>query len=71
MGNYVKNQNYKDVKKIKNFYVDKFNNLINSISENIEKFHFNKSVANIYEYVNEINRSMDKNTISIDNLKCG
>ena len=46
-----------------------FNNLINSVSENIEKFHFNKSVANIYEYVNELNKSMDKKTISSDSLK--
>ena len=48
---------------------NKFNPLIQSVSENIEKFHFNKSVANIYEYVNEINRSMDKKTISSDSLK--
>ena len=34
---------------------NKFDNLIKSVSENIEKFHFNKSVANIYEYVNELN----------------
>ena len=37
-----------------------FNKLIIKISENIERFHFNKSVANIYEYVNEINKLMDK-----------
>ncbi len=46
-----------------------FNTLINSVSENIEKFHFNKSVANIYEYVNELNKSMDKKTISKNSLK--
>ncbi len=48
---------------------NKFNPLIKSVSENIEKFHFNKSVANIYQYVNEINKSMDKKTISSDSLK--
>jgi leucyl-tRNA synthetase len=48
---------------------DKFNNLIKSISENIEKFHFNKSVANIYEYVNELIKSIGKKTISSNNLK--
>ena len=37
--------------------INKFNDLIKNISENIEKFHFNKSVANIYEYVNELNKS--------------
>ena len=46
-----------------------FNNLIFSISENIEKFHFNKSVANIYEYVNELNKLMDQKKISEENIK--
>ena len=48
---------------------NKFNPLINSISENIEKFHFNKSVANIYQYVNEVNKSMDSKKITTDCLK--
>ena len=46
-----------------------FNKLINSISENIEKFHFNKSVANIYEYVNELNKLMDQKNISEEEIK--
>ena len=46
-----------------------FNKLIISISENIEKFHFNKSVANIYEYVNELNKLMDQKNISEKDLK--
>jgi len=59
--------NYKNKKDLlKN---NKFKSLINSVSENIEKFHFNKSVANIYEYINELNKSMDKKTISDNNLK--
>ena len=49
--------------------VSVFNKLINSISENIEKFHFNKSVANIYEYVNELNKLMDQKNISEKDLK--
>ena len=46
-----------------------FNKLIINISENIERFHFNKSVANIYEYVNEINKLMDQKTISEEGIK--
>ena len=34
------------------------------ISENIEKFHFNKCVASIYEYLNELNKLMDQKNIS-------
>ncbi len=41
-----------------------FNKLIINISENIERFHFNKSVANIYEYVNELNKLIDQKTIA-------
>jgi len=63
----IRTKNYKSAEGL--LKANKFNSLINSISENIEKFHFNKSVANIYEYVNEINKSMDKKTISSDNLK--
>ena len=46
-----------------------FNKLITSISENIEKFHFNKSVANIYEYVNELNKLMDQKNIAEKEIK--
>ena len=46
-----------------------FNRLIFSISDNIEKFHFNKSVANIYEYVNELNKHMDQGDIAEKDLK--
>ena len=63
----IRTKNYKSAEGLLN--VNKFNSLINSISENIEKFHFNKSVANIYEYVNEISKSMDKKIISSDSLK--
>ena len=63
----IRTKSYKSAKGL--LKANKFNSLINSISENIEKFHFNKSVANIYEYVNEINKSMDKKTVSSDSLK--
>ena len=48
---------------------NKFDTLIKSVSENIEKFHFNKSVANIYEYVNELNKSMNEKKTSDNNIK--
>ncbi len=38
--------------------------LINRVTENIETFQFNKSVANIYEYVNVLNEAISKNKIS-------
>ena len=41
-----------------------FNKFIVSVSENIEKFHFNKCVASIYEYLNELNKLIDQNNIS-------
>ncbi|MDC0232843.1 leucine--tRNA ligase [Pelagibacteraceae bacterium] len=63
----IRTKSYKGVESF--LKVNKFNSLINNVSENIEKFHFNKSVANIYEYVNEINKSMDKKTISTNDLK--
>ena len=46
-----------------------FNKLIINISENIERFHFNKSVANIYEYVNELNKLMDQKKIAEEEIK--
>ena len=46
-----------------------FNKLVVSISENIEKFHFNKSVANIYTYVNELNKAMDQKKVSDEDIK--
>ncbi len=40
------------LKNIDRGYVDKFEEKIHEITLNIESFHFNKSVAKIYEYVN-------------------
>tara|TARA_Y100001960_G_scaffold333320_1_gene437759 strand:+ start:3456 stop:5969 length:2514 start_codon:yes stop_codon:yes gene_type:complete len=43
---------------------DSFEKIINDISSNIEQFHFNKSVAKIYEYVNLLNSHISQKNIS-------
>ena len=43
--------------------------IINQVSENIEVFQFNKSVAKIYEYVNILNDVILKNKISKKDLE--
>ena len=45
--------------------------LINAVSENIENFQFNKSVAKIYEFVNILNDSISEKKLSKDNLEWG
>ena len=42
---------------------------INQVSENIETFQFNKSVAKIYEFVNILNNAVSKNILSKNNFK--
>ena len=44
--------------------VNDMKTLINDVSENIEKFQFNKSVAKIYEYVNILNEALAKKILS-------
>ncbi len=39
--------------------------IINQVSDNIENFQFNKSVAKIYEFVNILNEALIKKTISV------
>jgi leucyl-tRNA synthetase len=46
----------------------KFDKIINEISNNIENFHFNKSVAKIYEYVNLLSSLISKKTIVEEDL---
>ncbi len=46
----------------------KFDKIINEISNNIEDFHFNKSVAKIYEYVNLLSSLISKNSIIKEDL---
>ncbi|MDC1185017.1 leucine--tRNA ligase [Alphaproteobacteria bacterium] len=48
--------------------LEKFNKIINEISNNIESFHFNKSVAKIYEYVNLLSSLVSKKSISEEDL---
>ncbi|MDA9748699.1 leucine--tRNA ligase [Pelagibacteraceae bacterium] len=42
----------------------KFSVLVNDVSNNIESFQFNKSVAKIYEFVNLLNENISKKSIS-------
>ena len=42
--------------------------MINNISSDIESFHFNKSVAKIYEYVNLLGEVVSKKSISEDDF---
>ncbi len=67
------NKLYDLVNKFKNFSSENNNNLeiiedlgliINQVSENIETFQFNKSVAKIYEFVNILNDALSKNKLS-------
>jgi len=46
----------------------KFDKIINEISNNIEGFHFNKSVAKIYEYVNLLSSLVSKKSILKNDL---
>jgi len=41
-------------------FLEDFDKIINEISYNIERFHFNKSVAKIYEYVNLLSLLINK-----------
>ena len=47
----------------KKLYLDDFDKIINEVSFNIENFHFNKSVAKIYEYVNLLSSLVNENKI--------
>ena len=49
--------------------VDTLKSIINEVSENIENFQFNKSVAKIYEFVNIVNNSVLKKKLSEKNFK--
>ena len=62
-------------KNLKTNQVDRFEKkeelktLVNGVTENIESFQFNKSVAKIYEYVNILNECLLMNNISKKDLK--
>ncbi len=59
-----KYKNYKEIKLNDSEIKEDLKAIINQVSENIETFQFNKSVAKIYEFVNIINDSLAKNKIS-------
>ena len=57
-----------DKNKIDKNSLKNFDKIINEISNNIENFHFNKSVAKIYEYVNLLSSLLSKQSIIEEDL---
>ena len=51
------------------FLLNETNKLISKITENIENFHYNKSIANLYELVNMIQNTVKKKSSSKESLK--
>ena len=49
--------------------IDNLKLITSQVSENIETFQFNKSVAKIYEFVNILSEALSKNKISKDDFK--
>ncbi len=60
------NANPEDEKKS---YIDDFDKIINEASYNIEGFHFNKSVAKIYEYINLLSSLMQNKKIHTNEIQ--
>jgi len=60
---------YENKKGDDNKAVKKLKIIINDVTENIEKFQFNKSVAKIYEFVNTLNEGLSKKTLSKNNFE--
>ena len=72
------NKLYEFVEKYKSYSSDKINDhetietlkmIVNEVTENIESFQFNKSVAKIYEFVNTLNQALSNKTISRDSFE--
>ena len=57
-----------DLKKIHKNPLQRFGKIINEVSKNIEGFHFNKSVAKIYEYVNLLSSIVSEKSITKEEL---
>ena len=55
---------YDEIKIDDNHIIESLKHIINQVSENIENFQFNKSVAKIYEFVNILSESISKNKIA-------
>ena len=67
---YEKTRVYKPAtKETGNNYLDEFDKIINEVSLSIESFHFNKSVAKIYEYVNLLSSLINKKSIGKKELE--
>ncbi len=49
--------------------IEDLKNIVNQVSENIEAFQFNKSVAKIYEFVNILNNALSSDVLSKDNFE--
>ena len=64
-----KYKNYKSKKPEDGAIIEELKIRINQVSENIEAFQFNKSVAKIYEFVNILNDAVTKKLLSRNNLK--
>ena len=62
-------KNYKSVDSENSEVINTLRVIVNEVSENIESFQFNKSVAKIYEFVNILNESLLKNKLSEDNFR--
>ena len=60
----LKYRSYTCLEKNNSNVVDSLRVIINDVSNNIENFQFNKSVAKIYEYVNILNNSVSKTELS-------
>ncbi len=72
------NKLYEFIEKFKNYQpsivdddkvVEDLKQKINQVSENIELFQFNKSVAKIYEFTNILNSALSKKTLSNESFK--
>ena len=62
-------KNYKPAKKSSYDKLEDLKIIINQISDNIEAFQFNKSVAKIYEFVNILTDIVSKNQLSKNNFE--
>ena len=51
------------------FLNEKADDTIENVTSNIESFHFNKSIANLYELINAIQKTVVERTVSKDCLK--
>ena len=60
---------YQDSEKDDTNIIDNLKIIINQVSENIETFQFNKSVAKIYEFVNVLNESISMQKLSKKNFE--